>query len=67
MCERLLGLQGGVGSTSSLTHRVVKHKVIPAYGCESAGATMEPAHTFDKVLVLPISKSAKEEYMISIF
>lgn len=65
MCGHLLGLRGGVGSSGS--HRVVKHKVIPAYGCDSVGATVEPAHTFDKVLVSPISKSTAEEYMISIF
>lgn len=61
MCEHLLGLQGGVGSTGSFTHCVVEHKVIPAYGCEGAGATVEPAHTFDEVLMSLISKSVKEK------
>lgn len=65
VCEHLFGLQG-VGSPSSRIHRVVKYLVIPANGCESVGATVEPTQTFDKILVLPISKSA-EKYMIFIF
>lgn len=65
VCEHLFGLQG-VGSPSSRIHRVVKYLVIPANGCESVGATVEPTHTFDKILVSPISKSA-EKYMIFIF
>lgn len=34
----------------------MKNKMIPAYSCESGGAPMEPANTFDKVPVLPISE-----------
>lgn len=55
-----MGLRGQVGSISSWAHRVVKNKVIPAYGCKCVGATVEPAHAFDKVLVLLIPVSAKE-------
>lgn len=61
-----MGLRGRVGSISSWAHRAVKNKVIPAYGCKCVGATVEPAHAFDKVLVLPIPVSAKEEYVVSI-
>lgn len=66
LLQGMFGLSG-VGSSSIRTHRVVKHKVIPSYSCESVGAALEPAHTFHKVLVLPISKSTEEEHMISIF
>lgn len=65
VCGHLFGLWG-VGSPSSRIHRVVKYLVIPAYGCESVGATVEPTHSFDKILVSPISTST-EEYMIFIF
>lgn len=35
--------------------------MIPAYSRESIRATLEPAHTFDKILVLSVSKSTIEE------
>lgn len=45
---------------------MVKHKMIPAYSREGIRATLEPAHTFDKVLVSSVSKSTAEESIINI-
>lgn len=45
---------------------MVKHKMIPAYCCEGGGAIVKPAHTFDIVLVPPVSESTNK-YVISVF
>ena len=60
-------LRWGAGRSSSWTHCVVKHKMIPAHGCEGGGATVTPTHTLHKVLVSSISESIEEEYLVSIF
>lgn len=52
---------GRVGSIRGWSHRVVKHKVVPANCCQCVGAAVEPAHALDKVLVLPIPVPAKQE------
>lgn len=57
---------GRVGSIRGWSHRVVKHKVVPANCCQCVGAAVEPAHALDKVLVLPIPVPAKQEYVVSI-
>lgn len=63
---QLMGLRRGTGNAISWTHFVVKHKMIPAYCCEGGGAIVKPAHTFDIVLVPPVSESTNK-YVISIF
>ncbi|KAG7219263.1 hypothetical protein INR49_019211 [Caranx melampygus] len=54
----------GSGSSSGSVHCVMQDDVIPAYGCQGVGATVEPTHTFDKVLVSPISESAAEDMTV---
>lgn len=57
-----LSLRGGAnGGGRSGVHRVMEDDVIPAYGRQRVGAAVEPTHTFDKVLVSPVSQSAAED------